>query len=568
MRIKILNAVIISIFLLLAVFLFNMQIIQGANFKSLSDKNCMRLISQPGARGRILDKNGLVLVGNSISYDLQILPQEKTELNRTLSAVASVLNIGFEELKSRYKKNYLAPFIPVTVAKKINSKKAIVLGELKSDYNSIIIQPCSIRYYPFGNLASHVIGYLNQIDQWRLSKLDDYGYKIKDTVGFGGIEEKYDYYLRQIEGALSVEVDHRGKFIRVLGFRPAQDGKDIQLTLYINLQRIVEAALQDKKGAVVIMNPYTGEILAMASAPGFSPSEFLNDPNSVMKNISADALINKAISSVYASGSVFKLVSAYAGLERGKVDSFTTYVCAKTMRVGNRDFGCWDRHNEENLANAIAHSCNIYFYKVGLLLGAQAIHDYALKFGFAKTTGVDLPYEAAGVIPDPLWKKINKRQDWYDGDTANFVIGQGYMLVSVIQTARFIAVFANRGTLVTPFMVKAIGGKDIRKSQTRLTSAAIKRDILNQVRQHLRGVVSNPEGTANLLADLPVAVAGKTGTAQFSNNQTHGWFAGFFPFDNPGFVICALIEKNGTGAAASALVKQIIAGMILEKMMI
>jgi len=566
MRIKILSAVIIFIFGVLAVLLFNMQVIQGANFKSLSDKNCMRLISQPGSRGRILDKHGNVIVGNSISYDLQILPQEKLELNKTLSAAAVVLNIGFEELISRYKKNYLAPFIPVTVAKNINTKKAIALGELKSDYNSIIIQPCSIRYYPNDGLASHVIGYLSQIDPWRLDKLDDYGYKVKDMVGFGGIEEKYDYYLRQIEGALSVEVDHRGKFIRVLGFRPAQDGKDIQLTLDINLQKIVEGALQDKNGAVIIMDPNTGEVLAMASTPGFSPAEFLADSNSSMKNISGSALMNKAISSVYASGSVFKLVSACAGLEKGKIDANTTYVCTKTMKVGNRDFACWARHEEENLALAIAHSCDIFFYKVGLLLGAQAIHDYALKFGFAKATGIDLPYESSGVIPDPLWKKMNKRQDWYDGDTANFVIGQGFTLVSAIQTVRFIAVFANKGTLVTPFLVKAIGGKDIRKSQIMLTSVAVKKNVLNQVRQDLKGVVNNPQGTANILEGLPVSVAGKTGTAQFGNNQTHGWFAGFFPFDNPSFAICALIEKNGTGAAASGLVKQIIEGMILEKL--
>jgi penicillin-binding protein 2 len=453
------------------------------------------------------------------------------------------------------------------VAENIDIRKAITLGELKSDYNNIIIQPRPVRYYPFGKLASHVIGYLNEIDHWRLTKLKDYGYETKDIVGFGGIEEKFDYYLRQQDGALSIEIDHRGKFVRVLGIKPAGNGKDIQLTLDLKIQKIVEDALGDNKNCVILMNPYSGEIVAMANSPDFDPSIFVNKSAAVLANLAESALMNRAISGEYPAASIFKLVSACAGLEANKINLSTTYLCSGSMRIGNRDFACWETHKEQDLADAIAHSCDIFFYKTGLLLGAQAIHDYAVKFCFSKPTGIDLPYEKNGFVPDPLWKRIHKFQNWFDGDTANFVIGQGDVLVTPIQITRFMAVFANHGILVTPYIVKSIGGRDISLTQQKRNFIPIKEAIIDYVRKDLRGVVSETSATANVLADLPISVAGKTGTAQVSRNRTPGRFAGFFPFNDPKFVICVLQENSGSGHSASMLTKQIIEGMIKENLM-
>ncbi len=566
MRLKVFNFIIILFFLFIGFGVFNLSIIQGKQFKYLAEKNCVRLLSQPGARGKIFDRNGDILVDNHLSYDVMILPQEKKQIDKSLSVISEVLSVNLKGLKDRFKKGYIAAFIPVVVAQNVDIKKAIALGELKFDYSNIIIQPRPVRDYPFGKLACHVIGYLNEIDHWRLTKLKDYGYETKDIVGFGGIEEKFDYYLRQQDGALLIEVNHLGKFVRVLGIKPPGDGKSIQLTLDLKIQKIVEDALGDKRGSVILMDPYSGAIVAMANSPGFDPALFINKSASSLANLGEAALINRAVSGGYPAASVFKLVSACAGLETNKINLFTTYLCLGSMRIGNRDFGCWQTHREENLADAIAHSCDVFFYKTGLLLGAQVIHDYAVKFCLSKQTGIDLPYENNGFVPEPLWKRIHKLQNWFDGDTANFVIGQGDLLVTPIQIARLMAVFANRGVLVTPYIVKNVGGKDISGSQQKKNIISIKETIIDYVRKDLRGVISEPSGTANVLADLPVSVAGKTGTAQVSLNRTHGWFAGFFPFNNPKFVICVLQENNGSGHTASVLTKQIIEEMIKENL--
>lgn len=566
MRAKAVNLIVIVIFLLLSFGIFNLQVINREKFTELSDKNCIRLIPQEGARGKILDRKGELVVGSKLTYDLMILPQDKIQTENTLKKISELMVMDYKVLKNIFKKNYTAPFIPVVVLSNIDTRKAIMLGELKADYNNIVIQPKPVRYYPYGKLASHTLGYLNEIDNWRLMKLQDYGYKVKDIVGYGGIEEKFDYYLRQTEGALSVEVDHRSRFIRVLGFKSSQDGQDIQLSMDINIQKIAEASLSGINGSVIIMDPYSGEIIAMASSPDFSPCAFTEGLAFSIGQWKDSALLNRSISGIYPAASVFKLVSACAGLELGKINSSTSYFCQGSMDIGNRSFKCWSTHKEENLANAIAHSCDVYFYRLGLMLGPQIIHDYALKFGLSKLTGIDLPYEAIGVIPDPLWKRIHNFQSWYDGDTANMVIGQGYVLVTPIQIACFMAIFANGGMLVRPYIVQSVGGEDILKYQRSFSKVAIKQSVINQVRQDLRGVVFDPDGTANALSSLPVTVAGKTGTAEFSRGLTHGWFAGFFPYKNPKFVICVFIENNGSGHMAVMLAKRVIEEMVKESL--
>ncbi|MFH1441164.1 MAG: penicillin-binding protein 2 [Candidatus Omnitrophota bacterium] len=566
MRVRGINLTVIGIFLLLSFGIFKLQVINREKFTQLSDKNCIRLISQEGARGKIIDRKGDLIVGSKLTYDLMLLPQDKIQIDNTLKRLSELIPINFKDLKNTFRRNYIAPFIPVVILKNIDMQKAIMLGELKADYNNIIIQPKPVRYYPCDKLASHVLGYLNEIDTWRLMKLQEYGYKVKDIVGYGGIEEKFDYYLRQTEGALSVEVDYRSRFTRVLGFKSSEDGEDIQLSIDINIQKIAENSLAGIKGSVILMDPYSGEIIAMASSPDFSPSAFTEGPSSYMSQLKDSSLLNRSISGLYPSASVFKLVSACAGLESGKINPSTTYFCPGSMGIGNRNFKCWSTHKEENLADAIAHSCDVYFYKLGLMLGPQTIHDYALKFGLSKLTGVDLPYEASGVIPDPLWKRMHNFQSWYDGDTANFVIGQGYVLVTPIQIVRLMAVFANGGMLVRPYIVKSVGGKDISKYQKSISRISIKEDVINQVRQDLRRVVSASDGTAHTLSNLVVTVAGKTGTAEFSRGLTHGWFAGFFPYKKPKFVICVFIEDNGSGHMATALSKRIIEEMVKQNL--
>lgn len=548
--------------------LLNLQVIQGYKFKELSNKNCIRLLPQKGCRGRILDREGNVIIDNYLSYDVMVLPQEKEEVNKVLMGASRILNIAVQDLEDMFNENFVAPSFPVAIAKNIDMKKAIVLEELKSDLPGLIIQAHPLRHYPYGKLASHIIGYLNEIDRWRLTKLQDYGYKTKDIVGFGGAEERYDYYLRQEEGGLLLEVDHRGRFVRVLGFKPPQNGKDIQLTLDLKIQKIVEDNLKDKKGCAIIMNPYNGEIIALSNSPSFNPSVFVRRSSSSILNLFGDSdapLVNRAISGVYPAGSIFKLIVATAALELGKINLSTAFSCPGSIDIGAQEFSCWDTHGKQSLLGAIAHSCNVFFYRTGLLIGAQAIADYAFKFGFSKSTSIDLPYEASGFVPNPLWKRIYRFKSWFDGDTANLAIGQGELLVTPLQVARMTAVFANKGFLVVPHVTRTIDGKDISVYyQNKITRLPIKESTVNYIRQGLKKVVSDTDGTASNLSDLAVSVAGKTGTAQVSRGNPHGWFMGFFPFKDPKFVICVFLENGGSGHAASQVTKQIIETMVKE----
>jgi penicillin-binding protein 2 len=570
MRIRILHFLIIVIFIFMALSLINLNLFQGEKFRGLSNKNCIRLIPQCGSRGKILDTNGDLIVGSSISYDVVVLPQEREAMKKTFSGLSSILGISTEELWKKFRKGYSEPSVPVAIVSDISLEKVVALEEKKLDLDGVVIQSSSVRSYPYASLASHVIGYLSEIDRWRLTKLVDYGYKTKDIVGMGGIEEKYDYYLRQDDGGLQVEVDHQGRFSRVRGFRPPHTGKDVQLTLDLRIQKITEAAMEGFAGAAVIMDPQSGEILSMVSLPDFDPSLFVKKNNKFISGLFADPqspFLNRAVSGQYPPGSIFKPIVATAGLESGKINMFTVYHCPGSLQVGRREFKCWDTHLDQDLIQAIAHSCDVFFYKVGLSVGPQSLHDYAVKFGLTRPTGIELPYEESGFIPNPIWKKIYKFQKWYAGDTANFAIGQGEVLVTPIQMCRMMAVFANHGSLVTPYIIKAIDGVDVSANHRRIIPLRIKETIIDNINKGLRAVVADEKGTAHVLSDLGVSVAGKTGTAQNPRGPSHGWFVGYAPFDKPRYAICIFTEHGAHGYASAVVAKNIFEAMIQEGLM-
>lgn len=566
MRTRFIEWLTIAIFLSLGLALVNLEVIHGWRYRNLSDRNCIRLLPQEGGRGKILDRQGKLIVGNKLCYDLMLSPQNNSENEKALLVVSKILGRDVNELRRSFKNGFIAPFAPVVIAKDIEIRQVIALEELRSDFSGIVIQPRPVRSYPYGSLACHVLGYLNEIDRWRLTKLEEYGYQTKDIIGFGGIEEKYDYYLRSEKGGVSMEVDHRGRFVRILGFKPPRDGKDVQLTLDLDIQKIAEDQLADRQGSVVIMDPSSGEILAMASSPDFNPNAFVKKSRFLQSilNDSDAPLINRAISGVYPPASVFKLVVAGGALDMKKISTAKTFFCPGSMYVGRREFKCWDSHGQQNLTGAIIHSCDVFFYHTGLILGSQSIHDYALRFGFGRPTAIDLPYESSGFVPSPLWKKIRRLDNWFDGDTANFSIGQGDILVTPIQIIRMVAVFANQGFLVRPYIVKSIDGQDISIYQKSLSEVKLREGVIGNIANAMRRVVSDSNGTANILDISQVAVAGKTGTVQVPHGQPHAWFSGFFPFKNPKFAICVLLEHGGSGQASCVLARQIIEAMVKQ----
>ncbi|MCM8780387.1 MAG: penicillin-binding protein 2 [Candidatus Omnitrophica bacterium] len=553
-------------FVILFIGLLYMQLIKNVTFSELSRKNSIRLLSQYGARGRILDRKGNILADNRLTYDVLLVPQDKELTDNILMVLSKILGKNFAELKTVFQRGYVASSLPVVIAKNIDTQKAIALEELKFNLPGIIIRQHPLRSYPYGKLACHVLGYLDEIDHWRLTRLTDYGYKTKDIVGFGGIEERYDYYLRQQEGGSIFEVDSHGRTRRILGFKLPKNGKDITLTLDIDIQKIAEDVLNGRKGCIVVMQPYTGEILAMASSPNFDPNIFVRKLDTVKEilNASEAPLVNRAISSSYPAGSIFKLIVATAALEISKISLSTNFFCLGHMDIGKQRFACWDTHHQENLIQAITHSCNVFFYKTGLALGPQEIYNYALKFGLSRKTSVDLPYETEGFVPSVLWKRLYKMRNWFDGDTANLAIGQGELLVTPLQLTCMMAVFANGGVLPKPFIVKMIDRKEIRYPQNKNIHLGIRQKTIDSIRQGLLQVVKDPTGTAHLLSELPVSVAGKTGTAQVKNDQPHAWFVFFLPFKEPKFVGCVFLENGGSGQFSCMLAKQMIERMLQE----
>ncbi|MDD5347762.1 MAG: penicillin-binding protein 2, partial [Candidatus Omnitrophica bacterium] len=545
MRIRVLSLAIVALFGVLALGLAGLSLVSGRKFRELSDKNCIRLIPQSGSRGKIIDANGKTIVSSILSYDVLVLPQGFAAMQRTFDGLAGIIAIDGEELMGRFRRSYTEPSVPVVVARNIGLEKALAIEERKLDLDGIIVQTNVVRFYPYANLAAHVIGYLSEIDRWRLTKLADYGYKTRDIVGVGGIEERYDYYLRQEDGGLSVEVDHQGRFSRILGYCPPRNGQDIGLTVDVRVQRIVEDALDGYRGSIVVMDPATGAIIAMASRPDFDPALFVKKGPArsfaALFNDPAAPMTNRAIHGGYPPGSVFKPIVAACALELGRANPATTHVCPGFLAVGRRRFKCWNTHHEVDLIEAIAQSCDVYFYKTGLASGARNLHDYAVKLGLGRVSGIELPYEEAGLVPDPLWRRLTRFQRWYDGDTANFAIGQGELLVTPLQIVRMTAVFANGGNLVTPYLVRSIGANDVSMSHRKVLRLGFKKKNIDAVREGLRQVVASPRGTANILADVGVAVAGKTGTAEAPGRGTHAWFSGFFPYERPRYCFCVFL---------------------------
>lgn len=543
--------------------LFYIQILKAPRYIKLSESNRVRIIPQPGSRGKILDRHGMIIVDNYLSYDIAILPSETKDVDKMLKKLAELLDVSFEAISSRYKRDLVSTSLPVTLLDNIERNKAVMVEELKSDLPGVFLQVVPKRRYPHQRLAAHVLGYLGEIDHWRLTKLKDYGYKTKDIVGYTGIEEKYDYYLRPQEGGLQVEVDHQNRIVRILGFRPPTNGRDIQLTLDLEIQKIAGQCLKGKKGAVIILEPNTGEVLAMTSFPDFNPEWFIKRPLELKETLSdPDApLLNRCISGVYPPGSVFKVITAIAALQEKKIDIKKRFYCNSSIKIGNRKFACWDKHESTNLVEAIRYSCNVFFYRTGLLLTGRKLSEYASRFNLGKTSSVDLPEEASGYLSSPLRKRLNRFQSWFDGDTANLSIGQGDLTVTPIQIARVFAAFANLGKLVRPYLVKAIEAEDVSGYQQRNIPLSLKKEFFEIVKSGLVQAVEESDGTASIVRGCGVRVAGKTGTAQVTNRQSHAWFSGYFPVDNPKFVITVILEHSGSSINACIVARDIIRGM-------
>ena len=551
MRLRFFKNAVIASFVILVGCLWYIQCVRSPRYKELSRRNRIRLVSLPGPRGNIYDRNKNLLVGNRLAFDCAVIPQEFGLNEEKMKGLGSILKTENKALRARIKKNTIAPFISVVLKKDIGKETAIAISERSADFPGLIIQTYPLRYYPNGRIGSHVTGYLGKINEEEFNTLSDYGYETRDFMGRGGLEFFYDNYLRGEDGGMQTEVDSRGRQLQVLGIKEPQKGKDLTLTIDLELEKYVDSLLSEHKGAIIIMDSSSGEILTLLSKPDFDPNIFVSsNKTTAVKNLLRRKdypLVDRAISGTYALGSVFKIVTASAGLELNKIKKNEQLDCQGFYILGNRRFNCWKEsgHGLQVLKEAIKNSCNVFFYQVGRRVGVDGLASYSLRYGFGKPTQIDLPYESSGIVPSRAWKRRFKKEPWYEGETLNYAIGQGYLSVTPLQVLRMVNTVASEGELVRPFLVKKIDALDFFTPDKKRLN--ISKDTFRAIKDGMRKAVGDSHGTAGRARVAGLQIAGKTGTAETGSRGTHAWFAGFSPVEKPKISLVVFLEYGGKG---------------------
>lgn len=551
MRLRLLYFIIMIAFVFLGGGLFWTEIICYQRYKSLAWNNRVRLVPIEAPRGRILDRNGNILVDNRASFDVIVIPQELDDEDEAFKRLSEIVGIGKKTLKQTYSQRYRAPFAPIKIVEDISKKKAIILEEEGINLKGVFVRSRPKRNYRFGHIGSHIIGYVGKVAKDRWSVLRNYGYQMIDLVGKDGIEKYYNAYLKGENGGRQLEVDSRGRLIRVLGIKKAIPGRDLTLTVDVRLQSYIDEIFGKRKGAAIVMVPDTGEVLAMVSKPDYNPEVFIN-PKGLKERMSLlrdkrSPLLNRAIGNAYPPGSVFKPVVGMAGLLSGKVSPNAHFGCKGRYVLGHRVFRCWDEdgHGVQDLTEGLKNSCNVFFYQFGRTTGVEPITNYALKFGFGRPTMIDLPGEVSGLVPSILWQRLVRNKRWYQGDTLNLSIGQGYLLVTPLQIIVTYCAIANGGRLVRPYIVQKVDNVDVVGPKWKDLKIPVR--YLQLIKKGLRKVVMDDTGTGHRARVEGLQIAGKTGTAQNPTGPSHAWFAGFSPIKKPKIAIVVFVEHGGKG---------------------
>jgi len=553
-RLRALTLTIIVAFAVLALRLFHLQVIRGSEIAGISEKNRTQIIFFRAPRGHVLDKNGEILLDNIPSFSIMFSPKmiKKEKMEEVEKELANWLP-GFSE--KIHKQLTIAWRTKQTVRVLEDVSRSIALGlmERKARLPGVTIITEPKRRSRLGGYAGHLLGYVDEINREELNNLSNEGYRMGQLIGRTGIEKTYDSYLSGTGGGLQFEVDATGRHTRVLHNLESHSGNDIFLTIDKNIQLVAEKALLKtvtKHGAAVAIDPWSGKILAMASVPGYDSGEsivqLLNDPEL--------PLFNRAIQGGYPAGSIFKVIMSLAAIEEGKIQPDTEFKCNGKFRLGNKEFKCWKRHQTQDFWGGVAHSCNVYFFNVGLLLGNETIIRYANALGLGEKTKVDLPFEDGGLIPTQAW--IQKENlTWYEGDTVNLSIGQGYVLLTPIQAAQMIASVANEGTIWQPYVVQRIVGPNgkliMEKEPGVKKQVSVKPETWGILKKALVGVVE--EGTGRGIYRKDLVIAGKTGTAQNPHGEDHAWFVAYagYPDSPPKIAVAVFVEHGGHGAESA-----------------
>ncbi|MCD6364108.1 MAG: penicillin-binding protein 2 [Synergistetes bacterium] len=552
----------ILIFLLIGR-LWYIQVVMGEHYKSVAQGNRIKLLRLKATRGLIYDISGAPLAVNLPSFGLSLIPAslgDDDSLKRFIKGLSDEIGVPYREIWRNYRRRVRSRYWPVLLVDNLTLPQIVDIRDWLSSHSFLSVEAGSRRFYPWGDLFSHVLGYTAEISERELKLYGDMGYRGGDQIGKMGLEKVYEEYLRGIDGYEEVEVDALGREVSILDRLPPRRGYDLILNIDRHLQKVAYDALGNNRGCVILMNPEDGAVLALVSKPSFDPNRFVwgIDPyewRSIMKN-PLHPMLNRATQAELPPGSLFKVITAMTALSEGVTSARRRILCTGSIKIGNRVFKCWKEggHGWVDIYQAIAHSCNIYFYTVGRELGIKKLSRYAEACGFGRKTGIDLASEARGFVPTPSWKKKRLKEPWYPGDTVNLSIGQGYLLVTPIQMACLVSAIANGGTIFKPRIARALrdsNGNLIKRFGPMVSmKLPFSESIIDQVRRGMRLAVR--EGTARVLSTMRIKVAGKTGSAQNPSGKEHAWFMGFAPYNDPSVAIVVMVEEGGAGGAVAA----------------
>jgi len=536
----------------LVIGLWFFQILRTDKYARLASENRLRMLRFPPTRGEICDRNGVPLALNLNTFDIMGYPLDikKYDLIPLISDILTKHGIPSSDriVSNRIREQYWAPYRAVVIVRNLTLTQ---MTDIVSDpFFPRQLFPIRItcRTYPAGSMVSHVLGYVGEISKTELQALGNSDYKGGDSIGKDGIEKSYDSMLVGKAGEEILEVDARGRKVKVLKEKMPEKGKDLKLSIDLGAQRLIGTLFGNFKGAAVAMDVRTGEILVLFSSPiydnnplawGVSGKEWSNLIRNDLK-----PMMNRAISGTYPPGSTFKPLVGLAALSENVITGKTHFFCSGSFKLGGRVFKDWKKwgHGNEDIVGAIRDSCDVFFYQVGLKTGIDNIIKWANLFGVGEKTGIDLPGETTGNIAGDDWKKAHIHERWYQGDTVNYSIGQGYLLMTPIQLVRMYAALANGGKLFEPTLV--LGKK------TKYEQIVIDKNNLDLIRRGMIEVVKH--GTGARAGEYGVAVAGKTGTCQNPHGPDHAAFAGYAPVKNPKYAAVVILEGGEHGSTVAA----------------
>ena len=532
-----------------------LQLIEGSRLRAVADENRIRLIAKQPARGNIFDRKGRILATSRLSKALFVWPNSHTEEQWVpiLKRISEILDIPESDLVKPIEKaeNGYQSTQQVRIARGLSAAQATLIGEFSNELPGVEVEYEAVREYPNGKIAAHVLGYTGEVDRSSLAELKPKGYRLGDIIGQLGVEAGLENLLRGKWGGRQVEVDSMGRVMRFLGEEPAQAGKDVTLTLDLNIQKSAERALGNTQGAIVVMDPNDGAILAMVSRPTYDPNIFSQQvTEEIWQQVQgADhPFVNRALRG-FPPASTFKIITTVAALKSGKYDPYTVLPTYPYIVEGGIKFWDWNRAGFGPLGfdGAMAWSSDTFFYQIGLGIGGEHLIEWTRKFGFGSKTGIELAAEEdPGLVADDEWKRKHRGEKWFPGDTVNMSIGQGFLLATPVQVALMNAVPANGGYLVQPHLLK---DSEIAKQGKK--SLGLSPEAVDVLQYGLRRVVSSGTGKVMNVTTIPPN-AGKTGTAEDPPRLSHSWYGGYAPYDKPEIVVVVFGENSGGGGGGFA----------------